>query len=297
MAVTNIGQLGITQAAKEYLDAIAWLERRGISTVRGRLNEYRRNCERWLNSTALTPPEVLSIKHFVEMRRVVEVHQQADALEALGDLQKRLKWVAKGNASHRDDLNHSPRNYLFELFAALWIHRVGLKLMPSVDGDVAAELRGRRFLFECKRPSSPQALASDVDEAFKQIERRRSQTHGRVVGMALIDFTLLLNPEDHSALIENPDDVQTQLAGLVDGLKERLAVELTRYMRSRDDAFVGIYFSHSAFVLPAMHWCFADRWLTLGTGECSSMASMWREAFGHAASDAVRNLSYAPAGE
>jgi hypothetical protein len=257
----------------DFRAALTWLEQEGVPTNRGRLQEYARVCHQ-LETASVDLTLVLNTRCFEEIGLIVQIWRNAEALRELGDLRQRLKWICGGRSSHAHDADRTARNYLFELVSACWLLSNDFKLMRSLDGDIAAEWQGRRFLVECKRPSTEKALVRDVRAASKQLRQRRGDI-GRQIGLVLIDFTLLIDPEHRSPLVESPVHLMSMLETLMDQHARHYMDLVTPQLRSRHDVFVGGYFSVSGWdKRPGASWSFARRWVAYVNPRASRMDSM-----------------------
>lgn len=266
----------LMDAVRDFRAALSWLGQMGVPTVRGRLQEYARFCSQLEGATTVDFQLALNSRHIFEMNQIVKIWHNAEALSELGDLPKRLKWISSGRTTHGHDADHTARNHLFELTSACYLVESGFRLLPSTDGDIAAEWNGRRFLVECKRPSSEKALPGDVRIASKQLQKRR--THGRQIGIVLVDFALLINPKNVSPVLKHPDDLMSMLDFFIAEYSRHYLLLLTPELRSRDDALVICYLWMTGWPnVQGMTWTFADKWMGLLNPNASAMAVSWAE--------------------
>lgn len=257
---------------RDFRAALEWLETLGVRVHVGRLNAYARFCSRFEQA----PAQSAAVLNFVEISRIVDVWKHRDRLRALGNFEQRICCIPRGTRLHRDDQDHTARNHLFELFCAAWLVELGMTLLPSTEGDVTAELQGRRFVVECKRPSSVQSLPAHVRKASRQAHERRT---GRAVGAVLVDLTLLINPELQYWEVRTDDEAVGKIKSYVDSAKGVLHDLLASELRSPADAFIGCYGWIPFFNNTSREWSVGEQWLTLGNPDASCSARYWHDVF------------------
>ncbi|MEO7433237.1 MAG: hypothetical protein ABIR62_14655 [Dokdonella sp.] len=270
----------LRQLISDYRLAIDWLRSEGIRTDVGRLKAYSDFCRNFEDARNELEDVVRGMVQFVDMQAVVDIWRHRDGLLALGDFRDRLLSISSGNPLYSGDRNHHPRNIMFEMFCACMLLDVGLTLSPSDMGDISAELSGRRFLFECKRPSSERMLEQRVREASKQIQDRRI---GRAVGVVLLDITLLMNRSLQYWEISDEQEGSDVFADHIKLMRVELHDRLIPQLRDRDDAFIGCYWWTPMWNSAQGHWVIQSRWLLLGSRRCSEMAWHWYQLFDRAA--------------
>lgn len=267
-----VAQKDFSGLIRDFRAALDWLEALGVRVHVGRLNAYARFCTRFEQA----PAQSAAVLNFVEISRIVDVWRHRDSLRALGNFEQRIRHVPSGACLHRDDQGHTARNHLFELFCAAWLVELGMTLLPSTEGDVTAELQGRRFVVECKRPSSVQSLPAHVRKATRQVHERRP---GRAVGAVLVDLTLLINPALQYPEVRSDDEAVDTIKSYVDSAKVVLHDFLAVELRNPADAFIGCHCWIPIFNSTAREWSVGEQWLTLGNPEASYSARYWHDVF------------------
>jgi hypothetical protein len=263
---------GLIQQFRLSLD---WLKTLGVRVHVGRLNAYARFCDRFERA----PVRNAAILNFAEISRIVDIWKHRDSLRAMGDFEERIRRIGSSDILHRDDQGHAPRNHLFELFCACWLVDIGMALEPSIRGDITAELLGRRYLVECKRPSSELSLREQVRDASAKIRQR---LRGRDMGAVLVDLTVLANRDLQHREAASDNEALHKTKSHVESIKHAIQELQSTELQGSADAFIAGYYWAPCWNTSRNDWCVVEQWLLLANPQISYSARYWFDIFENA---------------
>lgn len=216
--------------------ALEWMTKYGANPERSRLGRYRLILNDLVK--AYTAADFDSMKRreddfmdvLFEVHEVIEIHRGLRALDIPG-LSLSLKKLFDGPMQRKDELSASRsiigRNTAFELLVASRFARAGLAVDISRVADVIVKIDNRIIYTECKRPSSPKKILSNLRSALTQCRNRIAVCPSHISsGIAAIDFSWAANPQSKILELADFGEIDATLTSVVNSFIEEFAPQL-----------------------------------------------------------------------
>ena len=153
----------------------------------------------------------------------------------MGSRSKRLAQRGPINASEENANSTKARNFLFEAVVAAKVNNPnkGVLAMLDAESDTGISIDGNKLWVECKRVSTSDNIASNVQKASRQLEEILKEKVGSGHrGIVALDVSKIINPQDQLFVSNNDSDLLESVEQMMDKfIKEYSSIWQRIYMR------------------------------------------------------------------
>lgn len=213
----------------QYIAAMTWIERLGLSLNQGRTKFYKDVLLHWKHArwTASLAEAERSFPDFVsslfEVHDFISIYQafrdtpdnQLDAI--VGKLRKGINGPI--NAADESPTSTAARNHLFEVVVAAMAHQPhkGITAILDAKSDTGIRVDQKKLWVECKRVTAINGIERNARDASSQLEKTlRAATGSGHRGIVALDVSKVLQKGDQFFVAQNDHQLLTAVDKLLD---------------------------------------------------------------------------------
>ncbi|MBB6458805.1 hypothetical protein [Acetobacter lovaniensis] len=177
---------------------IEWLSMHGLAGEKCRYSHYISEINNFYRAIVPFPDNIYKLFNnsrdsVGELLIINDIYDRFSEEKSIG-FQDRLKKAINGpiyvneNSVHLQTKPDSSRDFLFELFVASWLSRLGYRLSFDDEADVFSSKNGINLICQCKRIYSKNKVERNIKKAGKQLKESISN-HDKSIGMIVLDVS------------------------------------------------------------------------------------------------------------
>lgn len=177
---------------------IEWLSMHGLAGKKSRYSQYISEINSFYRAALPFPDNIYKLFNnsrdsVGELLIINDIYDRFPEEKSIG-FQDRLKKAINGpiyaneNGVPLQKQPDSSRDFLFELFVASWLSRLGYSLSFDNESDVFSSKNGINLICQCKRIYSQNKVERNIKKAGKQLKESISN-YDKSIGMIVLDIS------------------------------------------------------------------------------------------------------------
>lgn len=220
ISYSKLEKTPLTKTLERYTDALRWLKSKGLNVNATRLGKYTDHYQQLIDNWGRESfAQIAHNKNYAsaihEIHEIIEIKEKLSEFDCK-EVYESLKKTASGLELYSNEVDclkpSSARDFSFELYMARYFKRAGYTLNFNTIADFNAHDEHDSIFVECKRPAKEETIGKNIEKALKQAMKRFKVDDNRnQKGVAAIDITLLMNPNNEFMITDNISEVSKRL--------------------------------------------------------------------------------------